>query len=508
MGFIGRYLMFIQLLFLNWIGKIGTILASTAFISFFILEGLSLVGVFRSTYTGIVTYFIIPIIFVIGLVLLPFAWRKQKKETGTTLHNVFIDKLEGGGIDAQNFWEKVVPVVGILTIINVLFIVAAGSSAMHYMDESEFCGTACHTIMGPEWQVYSVSPHSKVPCVDCHIGEGLQALAAAKVNGAWQAVSAMFDLYDKPIGTPIHNLRPATETCGKCHWPEKHYGSKLVKIERYRDDEANTKQYTTLNLKVDAANGVGSGIHWHIAENNKVRYSSVDDMREDMIWVEVMQRDGSFKRYTNKHLADSTSEDSEPRVMDCVDCHNRATHIYEQPDAALDHAMARGDIDPEIPYIKREAMAAITTSYNDKDSALADIGDRLTSFYELEYPDKDFLSLPKSIEAVKAIYDRNIHPAMKIDWGTYPNHLGHRVEFGCFSCHNFMQHEQSDGCFRCHNRHLVDEAGVGISDECTLCHSILALGEENPLQYLLDQEFRSFEEHKNTYFREEYLKNF
>jgi len=257
MGFFGRYLMFIQLLFMNWIGKIGTILASTAFISFFILEGLSLIGVFRSTYTGIVTYFLIPILFVLGLVLLPFAWRKQKKETGTTLHNVFLGKHEDGDVGGHNFWEKVVPVVGILTIVNVLFIVGAGSSAMHYMDESEFCGTACHTIMGPEWQVYSVSPHSRVPCVDCHIGEGVQALAEAKVNGAWQAVAAMFDLYDKPIGTPIHNLRPATETCGKCHWPEKHYGSKLVKIERYRNDEANTKQYTTLNLKVDAANGVG-----------------------------------------------------------------------------------------------------------------------------------------------------------------------------------------------------------------------------------------------------------
>lgn len=508
MDFFRRYIMFIQLLFLNWIGKIGVIVASTAFISFFILEGLTLIGMFRSTYTGIVTYFLIPIIFVMGLVLLPFAWRKQKKETGTTLHHVFLAKFEAGGVGEHNFWEKVVPVVGILTIVNVLFIVAAGSSAMHYMDESEFCGTACHTIMGPEWQVYSVSPHSKVPCVDCHIGEGVQALAAAKINGAWQAVAAMFDLYNKPIGTPIHNLRPAKETCGKCHWPEKHYGSKLVKKERYRDDENNTKQYTTLNLKVDAINGVGSGIHWHIAEDNEVRYSSVDDMREDMIWVEVMQPDGSYKRYTNKHLADSTSEDSEPRVMDCVDCHNRATHIYEQPDAALDHAMARGDIDPSIPYIKREAMAAITVTYDEKAAGLAQIEEKLKTFYEVEYPDKDFLSLPGSIESVKAIYDRNIHPAMKIDWGTYPNHLGHRVEFGCFSCHNFMQHEQSDGCFRCHNRHLVDEAGEGISDECTLCHSILALGEENPLQYLLDQEFRSFEEHKNTYFREEYLKNF
>jgi len=54
----------------------------------------------------------------------------------------------------------------------------------------------------------------------------------------------------------------------------------------------------------------------------------------------------------------------------------------------------------------------------------------------------------------------------------------------------------------------VDEAGSSISDECTLCHSILALGEEDPLQYLLDDEFRTFEEHKNTYFKEEYLKNF
>ncbi len=508
MVFLKRYLMFIQLLFMNWIGKIGVILASTAFISFFILEGMSLIGVFRSTYTGIITYFLIPIIFVVGLVMLPFAWRKQKKETGATLHHVFLEKLEDGEVDGHNFWEKVVPVVGILTIVNVLFIVAAGSSAMHYMDESEFCGTACHTIMGPEWQVYSVSPHSRVPCVDCHIGEGVKALAEAKLNGAWQAVSAIFNLYDKPIGTPIHNLRPATETCGKCHWPEKHYGSKLVKIERYRDDEANTKQYTTLNLKVDAVNGVGSGIHWHISENNEVRYSSVDDQREDMIWVEVMQQDGSFKRYTNQNLADSTLEFTEPRVMDCVDCHNRATHIYEQPYAALDHAMARGDIDPAIPYIKKQAMAAIITSYDDKVSGLKQIEDRLVSYYAVEYPEKDFISLQKSIETIKAIYDRNIHPAMKIDWGTYPNHLGHRVEFGCFSCHNFMQHEQSDGCFRCHNRHLIDEAGEAISDECTLCHSILALGEENPLQYLLDQEFRSFEEHKNTYFREEYLKNF
>ena len=508
MDFFRRYFLFIQLIFMNWIGKVGVILASTAFFSFFILEGLTLIGVFRNTYTGIVTYFIIPMIFVFGLILLPIGWQMQKRETGTTLYNVFFEKYKSGDIGTHNFWEKVVPVVGILTIINVLFIVAAGASAMHYMDESEFCGTACHTIMGPEWQVYSVSPHSRVACVDCHIGEGVQALAKAKINGAWQAIAAMFDLYNKPIGTPIHNLRPARETCGKCHWPEKHYGSKLVKKTRYQNDEGNTPQYTTLNLKVDAVNGVGSGIHWHIAENNEVRYASIDDQREDMIWVEVKRDDGEWHRYNNNHMTDSLIVEPEPRVMDCVDCHNRATHIYEQPDKAMDLAMATGLIDANLPYIKREGMAAIIKQYDDKEFALADIDERLTAFYSIEYPDLHSESIRSSIDAIKVIYDRNVHPSMKIEWNTYPNHLGHRVEFGCFSCHNFMQHEQSDGCFRCHNRHLVDASGESISDECTLCHSILSLEEADPLQYLLDPEFRTFEEHKNTYFRNEYLKNF
>ncbi len=508
MDIIKRYYLFLQLLFMNWIGKIGTILATTAFISFFILEGLSFVGVFRSTYTGIITYFIIPVIFMMGLILLPIAWYKQKKQTGTTLRHVFLEQIEHREMEGHTFWEKVIPVVFLLTIVNVLFIVAAGSSAMHYMDESEFCGTACHTIMGPEWQVYIASPHSRVACVVCHIGEGVQALATAKLNGAWQAVAAMFDLYDKPIGTPIHNLRPARETCGKCHWPEKHYGSKLVKISRFKEDEVNTAQFTTLNMKIDATTGVGSGIHWHIAEENEVRYSSVDDLREEMIWVEVKRADGEFHRYRNVHLADSTYEEYEPRVMDCVDCHNRATHIYEQPDGALDLAMARGLIDTDLPYIKRESLAAILVDYSSKDSGLAAIKTQLKSFYESEYPDLQNEHLKTSIEAVQAIYERNIHPEMKITWNTYPNHLGHKVEFGCFSCHNFMQHEQSDGCFRCHNRHIVDEAGISISDECTLCHSILSLEEEDPLEYLMDQEFRTFEEHKNLYFRDEYLNNF
>ena len=88
---------------MNWIGKVGVILASTAFFSFFILEGLTLIGVFRNTYTGIVTYFIIPMIFAFGLILLPIGWQMQKRETGTTLYNIFFEKYKSGDIGSHNF---------------------------------------------------------------------------------------------------------------------------------------------------------------------------------------------------------------------------------------------------------------------------------------------------------------------------------------------------------------------------------------------------------------------
>jgi hypothetical protein len=54
---------------------------------------------------------------------------------------------------------------------------------------------------------------------------------------------------------------------------------------------------------------------------------------------------------------------------------------------------------------------------------------------------------------------------MNVQWGTYPNHLGHVT---------------SDGCFRCHDdKHKTSEGKV-IPGDCDLCHSVLAMDEENP----------------------------
>ena len=108
--------------------------------------------------------------------------------------------------------------------------------------------------------------------------------------------------YERPIPTPVKNLRPARETCEKCHWPEKFYGKRLHNIIHYGRDEASTPLFTSLALKVDAGGhgAVAGGIHWHINHENEVRYTSIDDEREEMIWVEVQQSDGSLRKYHNK----------------------------------------------------------------------------------------------------------------------------------------------------------------------------------------------------------------
>lgn len=71
------------------------------------------------------------------------------------------------------------------------------------------------------------SPHSRVSCVECHIGSGAKWYAKSKLSGARQFLAVTFDTYSKPIETPIRGLRPARETCEECHHPELFSGEKL-----------------------------------------------------------------------------------------------------------------------------------------------------------------------------------------------------------------------------------------------------------------------------------------
>ena len=164
------------------------------------------------------------------------------------------------------------------------------------MESVEFCGLACHSVMEPEHTAHARSPHSRVGCAECHIGPGADWFVKSKLDGAWQLVSVAFDLYPRPVPTPLHDLRPARETCEQCHWPTKFVGDKLKVIKHYEEDEENTELTTALLLKVGGSARSGShGIHWHVDPDVQIRYRS-DETREEIYEVEYTHGDGETIR--------------------------------------------------------------------------------------------------------------------------------------------------------------------------------------------------------------------
>lgn len=469
-----RFLNFVRGLATNWVGSLGIALTTAAFVLFLVVEFLRVLGIVTGSYSGLVTYMSLPLIFVVGLLLIPIGWRRYRKSSGLTTDELLRERFTAGEVAGGVLGSRVFQLAAGLTLVNLVFLGGGTARMLHFMEEPKFCGTACHGVMGPEWTTYQESPHAHVRCVDCHVGEGFEALVDSKINGLWQIASASLHLYEKPIPTPVHQLRPARETCEKCHWPEKFYGERITRLTRHAFDRESTPSYTTLSLKVGSGAGESRGqIHWHVAPDNAVRYASVDDRREKIIWVEAKQSDGTWRRFENKRLSGRAEPGDAVRTMDCVDCHNRATHIYEDPEKAVDERITAGLIDIRLPFVKQQALAALTVDYPDEEAAMTGIENRIRGFYSRNHMRETMglqQALDSTVAALQAAYRRNIHHGMDVEWGSYPTHLGHGG---------------NGGCFRCHSRDMVDEAGEAVSSDCTLCHSILSYDGDRPFRFLM-----------------------
>jgi len=494
-----RFQLFLRGISTNWTGKAGVALTTATFLVFVFFELLQLAGILTNAYIGLISYMALPALFVLGLVLIPIGWWQHCRAQGRSSRECLTERFPGEMIQARGLGSSLFLTIALLTVVNLLFLGVGGGRMVKFMDGPRFCGTACHQVMEPEWVAFQNSPHANVRCVDCHVGEGAGAKFNAKLNGLRQMVSSTFDLYERPVPTPVHQLRPARETCEKCHWPDKFYGDRIKTFTRFAMDEASTRRHTTLALKVGSGSGRHAGtIHWHVAEQNEVRYRAADEKRMVMDWVEV-RKGGDFHRYTNRSLQPAALEHpvspdhDEIRSMDCVDCHNRATHIYQDPEAAVDQALADGAIDGSLPFAKRVALSALINGYPDKDAARAGIDRAVRGFYLRDLERADLATSPLvdgMVSTLQGIYDRNIFPAMNVGWNTYPTHLGH---------------EGDGGCFRCHNRDMVDEAGQAINYDCTLCHSILALDSAMEFQFLLPLEKGDPDLQMHRHLQEEFL---
>jgi hypothetical protein len=339
---------------------------------------------------------------------------------------------------------------------------------VEFMESVTFCGKTCHVVMQPEHLAYSNSPHANVACVDCHIGPGAGWFVKSKISGLRQVIAVLSDNFSRPIATPIHNLRPARDTCEQCHWPEKFHGDRLLLKRHFQEDEENSELVNLLLLKVgggSSESGFAEGIHWHMSPDTKVDYIA-DEKREEFFWIRSEDAEGHVREFVKDGFEadEAFFAQHEIRRMDCMDCHNRPTHSFEEPGYALDKAIASGAIAREIPFIKREMMKAIQADYPSREVAEVEITNSLEAFYA----DSDWsesAELASAIERSREIYLRNVFPEMNIDWGTYPTHIGH---------------EDFPGCFRCHDDEHSTPEGETISQDCENCHSILAWEEEDP----------------------------
>ncbi len=493
-----RFQLFIRGIMTNWTGTVGVALTTSAFLLFVFFELLQIAGILTNSYVGLISYMALPALFLLGLILVPLGWWQFRRATGRSTSELLTQRFPDDMTKAKRLGSSLMGMIALLTVVNILFIGIGGARMLHFMDSPKFCGTACHSVMEPEWVAYQNSPHAHVRCVDCHVGEGAAALLDAKLNGLWQVVSATFDLYERPIPTPVHQLRPARETCEKCHWPDKFYGDRIKSFQTFRFDQESTPRYTTLALKIGSgAADIRGTIHWHIAEANEVRYRAADEKRLTMEWVEIKRGD-EFHRYTNRKAAEHPAEEPAEaealvRSMDCVDCHNRPTHIYEAPEAAVDQALASGRISRALPFAKKVGLGALLGRYGPtKADGLRGIENAVRGHYLREEHNApvNLQDVDLMVAELQEIFSRNIFPGMNVGWNTYPSHLGHENEVGCF---------------RCHNQDMVDEAGQTIPYDCTLCHSILAMDSKTEFQFLLPAVEKDPDREMHEYLRREFL---
>jgi hypothetical protein len=453
----------LRLMLRNPVSLAGVALALVSLATFCVLFLIDLISERPSPYVDILAYMVAPAFLIMGFVFIAIGlwWERRKKMEEAA------DFPRYPRIDLNDPNQRgALALFGSFLLIFMMLSAVGSYKAYEFTDSVQFCGQLCHSVMSPEFTAYQLSPHARVACVECHVGAGAGWYVKSKLSGARQVLATVFNTFPRPIPTPVHNLRPAPETCEECHWPRRFYGAQLKVFTHYGTDEKNTPQQIRMLLKTgggDPTTGLPSGIHWHMNISNEITYIATDDKRQVIPYVHVKDMQGRITEYVSKDapLSKDQIEHLPRRRMDCVDCHNRPTHIYVPPDRAVDESLLAGRLDASLPYVKQQAVTVLANNYKSTEAAMEGIATDLHKFYVTKYPEVDKnrqADIRNVIEEVQRIYRSTTFPEMNLDWKTHPNNIGHFYFAGCFRCHD-GQHVSSDG--------------RAIRKDCEICHSML-----------------------------------
>jgi hypothetical protein len=422
-------------------GAVITTISALAFLLFVALEAFDLL---KSPYAGLLGYVLVPGAFLVGLALIPLGmWREgRRRRLGQAAWSWPAINL------GEPHTRRVVAAVGVLTLINLGVVAIASVGVVHYTESNQFCGAVCHTPMTPQFTAHAFSPHSRVECVSCHVAPGAKGLVSAKLNGTRQLYEFVVGSYSRPIPEPFGRIPGASDTCVHCHTPGHPSGDVVKTKLAYADDEQSTESPTTLTMHLGA-------IHWHARPDVVVEYVSTDETRQTIPYVRVTDAQGKATEFLAEGVA--ARPPGELHRMDCIDCHNRPAHTFSvSVDKAVDALIASGAVKRDVPFLKKELVAALTAEYPTHEAADAGIANHLRQAWK-SADARLAPEIERAVAAAQQLYRRNVFPDMKVTWGTYPSQLGHI---------------DAPGCTRCHDEAHKSAAGAAIKQDCEQCHKM------------------------------------
>ncbi len=447
----------------NWISLLGATITTASAIVLIGFWVVSFIGRGGSSnpYIGILLDLILPAIFVAGLIIIL---------TGILVRRSFLVATD----QVPSFFPEVslrdpvfrraLDFVAIATCINFVIVGTASYRGVAYMDTVSFCGVSCH-VMKPEFAAHRVSSHSDVACTACHVTPGIGGYVHAKLNGTNQLFMVLTNSYPRPI--MAQDKSPAAKfTCLNCHSATNFVGDRLLIQTSYGDDRMNSQTSSLTVMHVGGRDSLShlSGIHG--AHSGKIEYLATDTTNQTIPWVRSTDGNGAVTDFISTGIKVPVS--SQKRLMDCIDCHNRAAHSFDTPEHALNKKMEQGSPSASLPFVHREGLALLKTSYQSSEIAESQIKLQLITFYRSQYPAVWDAQRPRVEQAARTlaeIYSTNVFPDMKVTWGTHPNNIGHN---------------NSPGCFRCHDGNHTAKSGATITNDCSACHNLLVSDEKAP----------------------------
>jgi hypothetical protein len=450
----------LEVLTSHWLTMLGAALVTTAAFSWLLVLPMQLRGHASNPYIGLLVFIAIPVIFCLGLAVIP---------VGVYLGRRRIREGVAIAADRRVSLRRLTIFLGATTAANLVIATQGTYRAVEHMETVQFCGQSCH-VMQPEFVSHNDAPHDRVACVECHVGPGASGWVRSKMAGVRQLKDVVFNTYARPIASALENDRliPASQTCENCHWPQKINGSRLRVISSYKDDESSSASTTVLMMSIGGG-GTG-GIHGaHLAPGVTIAYRAADPKRQTIPWVQYRNRKTNETRtFVAGDAKPETIETLPEHEMQCVDCHNRPTHVFDLPERVVDKALASGAIPADLPFIKKRGVELLKASYAGQEAATQQIPDQLAAFYRGKYPDlyaRRSQDVTRAAREMVRIYSRNVFRDLGVTWGTYPNNLGHTDFPGCFRCHD--------------DAHSTPDKKT-ITQDCSVCHNALAVDEASP----------------------------